>query len=63
MGMLAWIFGFLGMLGMVMGIVTALEVAPMLTEQLTWLFWFLVSGLLLLICIAFAVGRGGGYEE
>ncbi len=62
MGMLAWIFGFLGGLAMVMGIMTATGVVPMLATELTWLFWFILSGLLLLMTVAFAAGRSG-YEE
>ena len=61
MGMLAWAFGFLGGLSMVMGIITATEVVLPFGTELTWLFWFILSGLLLLIAIAFAAGRSG-YE-
>jgi len=60
MGMLAWIFGILGGLCMVMGIVTAVAVIPEVAA-LTWMFWLVLSAILLLICIAFAMGRGG-YE-
>ena len=61
MGMLAWIFGILGGLCAVMGIIPAVEVV---TEYagLTWVFWLVLSAILLLVSIAFAVGRGGGYE-
>ena len=62
MGITAWIFGFLGGLAMVVGIMTATEVVPILATELTWLFWFILSGLLFLITIALAAGRGG-YEE
>ncbi|MFC1903044.1 hypothetical protein ACFLX4_03150 [Chloroflexota bacterium] len=63
MGGLAWLFGFLGALCMVMGIVTAVEIVPSLGEEITSFFWFAVSGLILLMSIAFAVGnRGGGGE-
>ena len=63
MGTTALIFGLIGGLCMIMGIVTALGVvSPVYGAQLTWYFWFGVSALLLLICIAFALGRGGGYE-
>ena len=61
MGMLAWIFGSLGGLSMVMGLITATKAIPKFGEELTWLFWFILSGLLLLISIAFAAGRS--YEE
>ena len=60
MGMLAWIFGFLGGLCMLMGIVTVLEVIPPFVTQFTGMFWMVLSAVLLLISIAFAVGRGAG---
>ena len=60
MGMLAWIAGFLGGLSMVMGLVTITEVAPSLGAEFTWMFWFVLSAILLLMSIAFATGRGGG---
>lgn len=63
MGMLAWIFGCLGGLCMVMGVITALGVVPLLAAELGWMFWFIVSGLLLLTSIAFAAGRSGSYKE
>ena len=59
MGMLGWIFGFLGALCMVMGILTVTEVVPVLGEEYTWFFWFMISGLLLLISIAFAASSRG----
>jgi hypothetical protein len=66
MGGLAWITGFIGGLCMVMGIVTVTEVAPQIGEEFTWMFWFVLSAILLLMSIAFAVGRsnggGGDYE-
>ena len=60
MGILAWIFGGLGGLCTVMGIITAVKVIPEVAA-LTWMFWLVLSAILLLICIAFAVSRGG-YE-
>ncbi len=60
MGMLAWIFGILGGLCMVMGIITAVAVIPEVAA-LTWMFWLVLSAILVLICIAFAMGRGS-YE-
>jgi hypothetical protein len=60
MGTLAWVAGFLGGLCMVMGLVTVTEVAPLLGDELTWMFWFVLSAILLLMSIAFAVGRSGG---
>ncbi len=59
MGTTALIFGIIGGLCAVIGVVTAAEVLPLLGDAYTWLFWFWVSAILLLICIALAVGRGG----
>jgi len=63
MGMLAWIVGLLGGLCMVMGLVTITEVAPSLGAEFTWMFWFVLSAILLLMSIAFATGSGGGGYE
>ncbi len=60
MGVLAWIFGSLGWLCTVMGIITAVKVIPEVAA-LSWMFWLVLSAILLLICIAFALGRSG-YE-
>lgn len=60
MGLLAWIFGILGGLCLVMGIITAVAVIPEIAA-LTWMFWMVLSAILLLACIASALGRGG-YE-
>ena len=60
MGVLAWTFGALGGLCTVMGIITAVAVIPEVAA-LTWTFWLVLSAILLLVCIAFAVSRGG-YE-
>ena len=61
MGMLAWTFGILGGLCGVMGIITAVEVIPEYAG-LTSMFWLVVSAILLLISIAFAVGRRSIFE-
>ena len=61
MGMSALISGILGGLCAVMGIITATEVIPEYAE-LSWLFWMVLSGILLLASIAFTVGRGSDYE-
>ena len=61
MGTAAWIFGILGGLCAVMGILTATAVVSEVAE-LTWMFWLVLSGILLLASIAFTVGRGNGYE-
>jgi hypothetical protein len=62
MGLTAMVFGIIGGLCMVMGIVTAVGVVPLVGAELTWFFWFVLSAILLLICISFALGRGAGYE-
>ena len=56
MGILAWIFGALGGLSAAMGIVIALAIIPKVSG-LTWMFWFVLAANLLLISIAFAIGR------
>ena len=61
MGILAWIFGSLGGLCAVMGIITAAEVMPLLGAAFDSMFWLVLSVILLLACIAFAVSRSG-YE-
>ena len=62
MGAMAAILGGIGGLCAAMGIVTAAEVIELLGAQFTWMFWFVLSAILLLASIAFAVGRSGGYE-
>ena len=63
MVMLAWIFGAIGGLCAVMGIITATEVVSEYAG-LSWMFWMVLSGILLLASIALTVGGsgGGGYE-
>ena len=61
MGITAVIVGAVGGLCAVTGIVTAVEVIPLIMPQFTWMFWFMLSAILLLASIAFALGRGG-YE-
>lgn len=60
MGILAWILGGLGGACAIVGILTAVAVIPEVME-LTWIFWLVVSAILLLGSIASALGRGG-YE-
>lgn len=62
MGMLAWIFGIIGGLCAVMGIITAAKVIPVLSAEFTAMFWIALGAVLLLVSIAFAVGRSG-YES
>ena len=61
MGMSAWVSGILGGLCAVMVICTAAGVVPLLGAEFTTMFWLVVSAILLLASIAFAVGRAG-YE-
>ena len=58
MGVTAVIIGAVGGLCAVMGIITAAEVIPLIMPQFTWNFWFVLSAILLLASIAFALGRG-----
>jgi len=61
MGIASAITGGVGGLCAIMGIVTAANlVQPMMTE-FTWMFWLVLSAILLLASIAFALGRGS-YE-
>jgi len=60
MALLAWMFGILGGLCAVVGILTAVAVIPEVAA-LTWMFWLMVSAILLLACIAFAIASGS-YE-
>ncbi len=61
MAMSTWISGILGGLCAVVGILTATAVMAEVAS-LTWMFWLVLSGILLLASIAFSVGRGSGYE-
>ena len=62
MGTIAAIVGAIGGLGAVMGIITAAKVIPPIGDEFTWMFWFVLSALLLLGSIALGISRGGGYE-
>ena len=62
MGILALIFGLLGGLCAIMGIITTTEVLPPFGAAYTWEFFFMLAVILLLAAIACALGRGGGYE-
>ncbi len=54
MGLLTLIFTALGGVCAVIGIITAVEVMPILATELTWMFWFMLSAILLLVGIALA---------
>ena len=62
MGAVAAIIGAIGGLSAVMGIITAAGIIEPFNTEFTWTFWFVLSVILLLASIAFAVGRGGSYE-
>ena len=47
------------MMSTIMGIITAAEVVPLLGAAFTWTFWLMLSAILLLGCIASAMGCGG----
>lgn len=57
MAIVAWIFGILGGLCAVMGIITAAEINTLLGAEFTAMFWLALSAVLLLACIAAAVSR------
>ncbi len=60
MAILAWVFGILGGLCAVMGIITAAEAVPLLAElpeAFNEMFWLALGGVLLLACIAFSISR------
>jgi len=54
---MAAILGAIGGLAAVTGIITALEIIPLITPQLTWMFWFVLAAILLLAAIVFLLGR------
>jgi len=57
MGIMAAILGAIGGLAAVTGIITALEIIPLITPQLTWMFWFVLAAILLLAAVVFLLGR------
>ncbi len=56
------IFGILGGICAVLGGLTAGGAMAPLGAELTWMFWFILAGVLLLVSIAFNTHRGGGGE-
>ena len=62
MGVLAAIIGAIGGLCAVMGIITAAGLILLIMPEFTWMFWFVLSAILLLASIALGLGRGAGYE-
>ena len=63
MAIAAWIFGVLGGLCAVMGIITAAEVIAqdLLGAEFTAMFWLALGAVLLLACIAASLSRSS-YE-
>jgi len=57
MSIIAAMLGAIGGLAAVMGVITVLEVIPLVTPQLTWTFWFSLSAILLLAAIVILLGR------
>ncbi len=62
MGILAWIFGIIGGLCAVMGIVTAVGVVPLLGAEFTAMFWLALSAILFLVTITFTIVSAGSTE-
>ena len=62
MGVTAAIIGAIGGLCGVMGIVTAAELILPIGPEFTWMFWFVLSAILLLASIAFSLGRSNTYD-
>ena len=62
MGAMAAIIGGIGGLCAVLGIITAAKVVIPIGDEFTWMFWFVLSAILLLASIALAMGRGGSAE-
>jgi len=58
MGVLACVLSVLGGLCAIMGIITAVEVVPLLGVQLTWLFWFGLAGVLFVAGITSLIAQG-----
>ena len=58
MGIAAAIIGCVGGLSAILGILTILEVQLNIGDQFTWMFWLVLSAVLLLASIALSVGRG-----
>jgi hypothetical protein len=60
MGIISAIVGGIGGLCAVMGILIAFDVyADLDVNNLGWMFWFVLSAILLLGSVAIAQGRGG----
>jgi hypothetical protein len=58
MGIAAAIIGVLGGLSAVMGILTILEIELGIGSEFTWMFWLVLSGVLLLGSILLSLNKG-----
>jgi len=54
------VFGILGGICAALGGLTAGGVIPLLGTELTWMFWFILAGVLLLVSIAFSTNQARG---
>ena len=64
MGIIAGILGGIGGLCAIMGILIGFDVAPELdVNDLGYMFWFVLSAVLLLATIAITTSSGGGSGE
>ena len=54
------VFGILGGICAVLGGLTAGGVILLLGTELTWMFWFILAGVLLLVSIAFSTNQARG---
>ncbi|MFC1955557.1 hypothetical protein ACFLWZ_03360 [Chloroflexota bacterium] len=59
MGVLAVILGTIGGICAAVGVVTAADIIPLISAQLTWTFWLMLSAILLLAFIAVNTRRYG----
>ena len=60
MGIFALILGVLGGMSGVMGILTAVDVVPMIHNEMDMIFWFWVAAILMLSAIASLLTRTVG---
>ena len=60
MGTAAIVFGGLAGVCATLGGLTAGWVIPLLLPEFTWMFWLIMSGVLMLVSIAFSTARRGG---
>jgi len=65
MGLMGAILGGIGAVCAALGIVNILEVTdtPIISDKLTWGFWFALSAILFLAAITSLLGRSPGRED